>query len=138
MREPLLRIRDHENRYTRSVMRPRERSSWHDASETGALTVPSMRLYTDYLRSIVRDVDEPVERWRCYGQLARWWVCNWNWARVGTDFLALLTPGLLSRADRLKQALFGAAPGHFPRASPAMAEETKSEQGRGGSAYARR
>ena len=135
VREPLLRIRDHPNRYTRSVSQPRARASWHDANETGALTVPTMRLYLDYLRSIAHDVDERAERWRCYRQLARWWVHNWNWARVGTDVMAIFAPGLLSRADHLKRALFGAAPGHFPQAPSTPAEEAETDQDQEDSLY---
>ena len=138
LREPLLRIRDHHRRYTRAVVRPGDRSSWHDAGQTGRLSVPTMRLYRDYLHSIARDVDEPVERWRCYGQLARWWVQNWNWARVGTDLLAILAPGAVGCADRLKQAVFGAAPGHFLQTAPASAEEPESDQGQDASLYAPR
>ena len=53
------------------------------------------------------------ERLACYGVLARWWVANWNSARVVTDLLGLALPGIPGHAERLKTRLFGAAPGHF-------------------------
>jgi glycosyltransferase involved in cell wall biosynthesis len=122
VREPLLLIRDHQSRYTRTIVRPRERSTWHDAGKTGRLLLPTLQLYRDYLRSVEQDVEEPLERLRCYGQLARWWLHNWNWARVATDALAVLAPGTLVHADRVKQALFGAPPGHFLKTAPAVVE----------------
>ncbi len=122
VREPLLHIRDHQTRYTRTVVRPRERSTWHDASRSGRLSMPTLQLYLDYLRSIAHDVDQPLERLRCYWQLVRWWLHNWNWARVGTDVLGVVAPGIVVHADRVKQALFGAPPGHYLKTAAAAGE----------------
>ncbi len=71
--------------------------------QSGRLSMPTLQLYRDYLRSIAQDVDQPLERLRCYGQLARWWLHNWNWARVGTDVLG--RPGARHRGPcRPRQA----------------------------------
>ena len=43
VREPLLHIRDHQTRYTRTIVRPRERSTWHDASQSGRLSMPTLQ-----------------------------------------------------------------------------------------------
>jgi glycosyltransferase involved in cell wall biosynthesis len=111
--EPLVEMREHDNRYTRKQARATERQAWHDASLRGKITFPAWRLYAEYLKA-VRGEDLPAaERARCYAVLAQWWFTNWNAARATVDVLAVLMPGAPAAAERVKTRLFGAAPGHF-------------------------
>ena len=111
--EPLLMIREHPGRYTRSKTRPQDRRRWHDTGNPGQLSFPSWRLYGEYLRMVREEVAAPTERLRCYRHLSAWWGRNWNSARMAVDLLGALLPGVVGRAERVKWKLFGAAPGHF-------------------------
>jgi hypothetical protein len=109
----LLQIREHGNRYTRQATSARRRAAWHDAARRPRTQVPILALYAAY-SAIVRD--EPLtkaERRRCRLALARWWSVNWNALRVVVDLMALVLPGTVGFAERLKLRLAGAAPGHF-------------------------
>lgn len=108
--EPLILMRDHPGRYTRSVNRPRDRIAWHDTGRR-RVQLPTWRLYREYLGMVRRHVAPGRERWRCYHTLARWWGHNWNWARLATDLVALAVPQALHAAEALKQRLFAPAPG---------------------------
>ena len=110
---PLLAIREHPNRYTRAQRRSGERAAWHDGDTGGKATFPTWRLYGEYLRMVQREALTPTERSRCYAVLARWWGYNWNAARAVVDLLAVAAPNAPARAERLKNRLFGLAPGHL-------------------------
>jgi glycosyltransferase involved in cell wall biosynthesis len=110
---PLLAIREHPNRYTRSQRRSVDRAAWHDSTGGGHVSFPAWRLYREYLRLVRREALSPEERTRCYAVLARWWACNWNAARAVVDLLAVAVPSAPGLAERLKIRLFGAAPGHL-------------------------
>ena len=110
---PLVEMREHPNRYTRSQGRSPGRAAWHDASKRGKISFPTWRLYAEYLKMVRRERMLPNERARCYAVLARWWAYNWNVARAGVDVLAVVAPGVPGAAERLKTRLFGAAPGHL-------------------------
>ncbi len=111
--EPLVEMREHDNRYTRRQGRATERRAWHNASLRGRITFPTWRLYAEYMKLVRHEKLSAGERARCYGVLARWWGSNWNAARAGVDVLAVLAPQAPSVAERIKTRLFGAAPGHF-------------------------
>lgn len=111
--EPLVEMREHGNRYTRRQVRSTERLAWHDASLKGRITLPTWRLYGEYIKLVRGEQLEWSERARCYGVLTRWWGTNWNVARAAVDVLGVLAPGAPGAAERLKTRLFGAAPGHF-------------------------
>jgi len=111
--EPLVEMREHDNRYTRKQARATERQAWHDASLRGRITFPAWRLYSEYVKAIRGEALPASERARCYGVLTRWWFTNWNAARATVDVLAVLAPGAPAVAERIKTRLFGAAPGHF-------------------------
>jgi glycosyltransferase involved in cell wall biosynthesis len=113
--EHLVQMREHEHRYTRSKADAKARRLWHDSSAKRSAAMPTLFLYRQYLRLVQEEQLSPAERRRCYGVLARWWFNNWNAARVATDALSLLAPGIVGHAERLKTRLFGAAPGHFMR-----------------------
>jgi glycosyltransferase involved in cell wall biosynthesis len=110
---PLVEMREHPNRYTRSQARSADRAAWHDASLRGRVSFPTWRLYAEYLKMVRRERMLPDERARCYAVLARWWGHNWNLARAAVDVLAVMAPGIPGAAERLKTRLFGAAPGHL-------------------------
>ena len=110
---PLLAIREHPNRYTRAQRRSGDRAAWHDSATAGQATFPTWRLYGEYLKMVQREALTPTERSRCYAVLARWWGHNWNAARAVVDMLAVAAPSAPARAERLKNRLFGLAPGHL-------------------------
>jgi glycosyltransferase involved in cell wall biosynthesis len=110
---PLVEMREHPNRYTRSSVRSADRAAWHDASKRGKVSFPTWRLYAEYLKMVRNERMLPNERAACYAALARWWAVNWNIARAGVDVLAVVAPGIPGAAERLKVRLFGAAPGHL-------------------------
>jgi glycosyltransferase involved in cell wall biosynthesis len=110
---PLVEMREHPNRYTRQNVRSGDRTAWHDASKRGKISLPTWRLYTEYLKMVRRERMLPKERAGCYSALARWWTVNWNAARAVVDLLAVVAPGAPVAAERLKIRVFGAAPGHL-------------------------
>jgi hypothetical protein len=110
---PLVEMREHPNRYTRSNVRSADRAAWHDASKRGKISFPTWRLYAEYLKMVRKERMLANERAGCYGALARWWLVNWNLARAGVDVLAVVAPGLPIAAERVKIRFFGAAPGHL-------------------------
>jgi glycosyltransferase involved in cell wall biosynthesis len=110
---PLVEMREHPNRYTRSNVRSGDRAAWHDASKRGKISLPTWRLYAEYLKMVRKERMLSNERTGCYSALARWWFVNWNIARAGVDVLAVVAPGVPSAAERIKIRMFGAAPGHL-------------------------
>ena len=110
---PLVEMREHPNRYTRSNVRSGDRAAWHDASKRGKISLPTWRLYAEYLKMAHNERMLANERAGCYSALAKWWFVNWNIARAGVDVLAVVAPGLPIAAERVKIRLFGAAPGHL-------------------------
>jgi glycosyltransferase involved in cell wall biosynthesis len=111
----LVQMREHPHRYTRQQADANARRVWHDSSARRAVAMPTLRVYRDYVRLVGEEKLSLAERRGCYAVLARWWVVNWNAARVGTDAVSLVAPGVVGQAERLKTRLFGAAPGHFMR-----------------------
>jgi hypothetical protein len=110
---PLVEMREHPYRYTRSNVRSGDRAAWHDASKRGKISLPTWRLYAEYLKMVRKERMLSNERAGCYSALARWWFVNWNSARAAVDVLAVVAPGLPIAAERLKIRMFGAAPGHL-------------------------
>lgn len=110
---PLVEMREHPNRYTRSNVRSADRAAWHDASKRGKISFPTWRLYAEYLKMVRKERMLANERAGCYSALVRWWFVNWNLARAGVDVLAVVAPGLPIAAERVKIRFFGAAPGHL-------------------------
>jgi len=111
--EPLVQMREHENRYTRSQLRAADRASWHDTRARGRVNFPTWRLYIEYLKMVRAAQLGSGELMRCYAVLARWWTVNWNIARAAVDVVAIVAPGVPGLAERIKTRLFGAAPGHL-------------------------
>jgi glycosyltransferase involved in cell wall biosynthesis len=113
LRTPLVEMREHDKRYTRSKGRSIDRAAWHDASLRGSVNFPTWRLYLEYLKMVKDEDMSMAERARSYAVLARWWGNNFNAARAAVDVVALVAPGAPAAAERVKVRLFGAAPGHL-------------------------
>jgi glycosyltransferase involved in cell wall biosynthesis len=113
--EPLLRMRQHAAQYSQAMRRPGERRAWHAGPDASRIHLPTFRLYAEYWRMLAREALPAAERARCAGHLLRWWITNWNAARVAADLAGVLAPGAVPAAERLKQRLFAAAPGRLPQ-----------------------
>ena len=111
LREPLSKMRLHPARYTESQTRPRDRMAWHDTQSRGKMHFPTWRLYREYLTIVWTKTKSPGERLYCYGHLLRWWTCNWNWARMVVDVVAVFVPNATTYAERVKQRVFRPRPG---------------------------
>ncbi|MGA0072756.1 MAG: glycosyltransferase family 2 protein [Steroidobacteraceae bacterium] len=105
--EPLLRVRDHRQRYTRAKTRPADRAVWHDTRNRGKVSLPTWRLYATYWGLATKHEG----RWSLAIPLFRWWLVNWNLARAVVDLVATVAPGAVSAAEAFKQRTFSAAPG---------------------------
>jgi hypothetical protein len=110
--------REHPGRYRRAAVRPEQRLAFHDASRARQISFPTWRLYAEYCSMVRRHVDSRRERVRCYVDLIRWWPINWNWARMIVDLIAAVAPGVLIRAERLKQRMFSPEPGPSTESRP--------------------
>jgi hypothetical protein len=121
--EPLHQIREHGRRYTRQAQSARLRAAWHDATRRQVGKPPILQLYATYA-VMVRDEElAPAERRRCRLALARWWLVNWNSARVSVDLAGMAFPGVVGWAERLKVRLAGRSVGHFADADTARTKQ---------------
>lgn len=111
VREPLLLVRDHKDRYTQSHIRPKDRATWHDARLKGKLSLPTWRLYYEYCKMVARNRLSTLERLRCCGPLLRWWWRNWNAARMLVDLVSVVVPDAVIYAEKLKQRYISPQPG---------------------------
>jgi glycosyltransferase involved in cell wall biosynthesis len=110
---PLVEMREHAGRYTRAQTGADDRAVWHDANRRRRISLPTFRLYAEYVRMVRNERLSAEERVGCSAVLAQWWLRNWNAARATVDLVALVVPGAPGAAERLKTRLFGAAPGHL-------------------------
>ncbi len=109
--QPLLRVRDHKDRYTRSRTKPKERAAWHDARLKGRHSFPTWRLYREYWAMLFRAKLAASKKALAVLPLLQWWFVNWNAARMVVDLLAVVVPGIVGRAESLKQKILTPAPG---------------------------
>ena len=109
--EPLMTIRDHANRYTRSTTRPAERAKWHDARNTSRFSFPHWSLYGSFWEIVGKMPTGLGDKLRASWVLLAWWFVNWNGVRMGLDLVATVAPDVVGVAERLKQKLFSPAPG---------------------------
>jgi glycosyltransferase involved in cell wall biosynthesis len=107
---PLLKVRDHDERYTRANVDPRVRTAWHDPRMAGTRSIPTWRLYCQYGAFLRRHRLSAIERMKCRQAMVRWWFANWNAARICVDVIAAFAPGVMGFAERFKQS-FSPAPG---------------------------
>ncbi|MEZ5848448.1 MAG: glycosyltransferase family 2 protein [Geminicoccaceae bacterium] len=113
VREPLIEMREHSQRYTRIQQKVRDREGWHDARRKRGWNLPTWRLYGEYVKMVACERLTSGQRLRAFGILLRWWVSNWNAVRAGVDIVSLVFPGLPALAERVKIRIFGLAPGHY-------------------------
>ena len=111
IREPLMYVRDHRERYTRAKVRPRDRAHWHDSRLNSRFSFPTWRLYGEYWHMISRNLQSPWSRLKCYAALSAWWLYNWNAVRMLVDLVAVIFPDATNCAQRIKQRFISPAPG---------------------------
>lgn len=109
--QPLMTIRDHASRYTRSTTRPAERAKWHDARNTSRFSFPHWSMYGSFWEIVGKMRTGLGDRLRASWVLIVWWFVNWNAVRMALDLVATLAPGVVSSAEHIKQKLFSPAPG---------------------------
>ena len=125
VREPLLQVRDHEERYTQSQIRPKDRAVWHDTRLKGKISLPTWRLYAEYCAMVGRNLPSAAERRRCYLHLLRWWWHNWNAARMLVDLASVVAPNTVVYAEKLKHKYIAPQPGAGDAAAKARPDRTK-------------
>ena len=114
LREPIFRTREHPERFRRYANTPQLRLVAYDTSRSGDKCVATWELYRDYWRMVKAHVTDSGDRRRSYAALLRWWLVNWNAARVAVDVIALVAPGLLAWSERFKQKFVSPEPGPAP------------------------
>jgi glycosyltransferase involved in cell wall biosynthesis len=103
---PLFRNRDHPGRYTRAVrLDPRHVMAWQEPGRAGRPVLHRWRNFQEYVAAVRRHVDDPGERWRCYGHLLRWQVTNRNLPYMAAEALGLASPRLFGAARTLWRRL---------------------------------
>lgn len=89
------------------------RSGAHSHQRRGVSTqsIPrTWELYRGY-RSAVQDlVEDPAERQRCFALLRRWWLVDWNAARLAVDLVGMKVPAVYDLVTRLKVRFYGPMP----------------------------
>ena len=108
---PLFLVRDHAERSTGKIFRPKERLALHSPRDATRLTMPNWRLYREYLKMVQRNLSGSRQKRRCYIALLRWWICNWNAVRIAIDPVAIVFPDIVRMAEQLKQKCISPAPG---------------------------
>jgi glycosyltransferase involved in cell wall biosynthesis len=109
--KPLMTVRDHANRYTRSKLRPTDRASWTDSRKAGRLSFPHWSLYGSYWKMAWSMPSGFADKLRASGVLLAWWFFNWNGVRMAVDVAATVAPNLVGYAEHFKQTYISPAPG---------------------------
>ncbi len=122
----LSKTREHPARYRRVATTAKDRHAFHNTTLANRRTIPTARLYWEYVRMVPRFVAKRADRFRCYAALFRWWFVNWNPARLIVDLAAVLAPGIVTRAERFKQRFISPEPTYG--AKTADKNNTKSER----------
>lgn len=109
--DPLIKVRDHAERYSRAQKKLRDRAIWYDARNEGKPSFPVWRMYGSYWRSVSRPGMPAGTRARARLALLRWWFVNFNAIRMAVDVVGNFAPGVVDVAERVKQSTFSPAPG---------------------------
>lgn len=109
--EPLFITREHQTRFRRAQVTPQDRLATYDTSMRGKKMVGTWVMYRDYWRMVNAQVTDKRERRACKLHLLKWWLVNWNTARVVVDVISLFFPGFLIKAEVFKQRVFSPEPG---------------------------
>lgn len=102
VREPLFGNRDHQARYVRSSGGA-DRIAWHDTSRTQRMDFSIWRMIREYHRMVPRTLADRDDRRRCRRHLMRWFLVNWNAARLVIEPLSALDPRIGDFVGRLKR-----------------------------------
>lgn len=99
--EPLFMNREHPGRGSRV---PRRQTA---SARCGP---PIWHVYADYWRAVGAHLRDRRERVRCRTHLLRWWLMNWNPARLGVELISAIHPPVHDWVDRLKLRIYGPLP----------------------------
>ncbi len=124
--EPLFMNREHPARGSRAVRHKQ-------GSRRG---LPILLLYGDYWRAVSAHVRDPRARRACRLHLLRWWLHDWNLARLATELVATAFPSVQEVVRRMKLRYYGPLPQvrampvepHAPAAEELRANEPAAAQ----------
>ena len=102
--KPLFMSREHPARGSRVLHR-------QAAARRGSLT---LLLYGDYWRAVTTHVQDHGTRARCRLHLLRWWMRDWNLARVAAEITAGVYPPVGEVVHSLKLRFYGPLPQVLP------------------------
>lgn len=106
--EVLFANREHVERCSRAVFRS---ALAHANDSTASPSVlPTWALYRDYRHAVNKHVGDAGTRRNCLRMLRRWWVTDWNVARLVVDMIATVYPDIRSLVYRLKVRTYGSLP----------------------------
>lgn len=94
-----------------------------------AQSVPrTWELYRSYRRAVLELVQDPAERQRCFALLRRWWLVDWNAARLAVDLVGMRVPAVYDLVTRLKVRFYGPMPQIGLRHVPAPGSAAQAER----------
>jgi glycosyltransferase involved in cell wall biosynthesis len=108
--EPLFTNRDHAERATR-VTRAQSRkdlAAVYDTANAGQTVLSTWLYYKQAVRIILRNLEEPAERLRCFGHLLLSLGRTWNLVFLMIEPFMGLTPSIHIRAKSFKRSLWRA------------------------------
>jgi len=112
LNEPLVEVREHPHRYTRTTKSARMKLAWHDTSKTNRVDFPVLTLYRTCRDMVETERLDPADQAQCRWVMRRFWF-NWlNAGRLAADLLSVPFPSAVDFAFRARYRLFG-APGNF-------------------------
>lgn len=105
--EPLLQMREHDARYTRSTKTSTSKLAWHDTSLDGKRDIPVLKLFRTYKALVDQEVLSNEERRTCQRALRKFWLCSWNGPRLLADLVSVPFPRVVNLAVAAKLRVFG-------------------------------
>jgi glycosyltransferase involved in cell wall biosynthesis len=122
VREPLFWNREHPQRSSRLAVRERRQKDDRTSNTTSAL--PTLALYRGYRRAIDVHVRDPETTLRCRRLLRKWWLIDWNFARLAVDIIARRFPSIVELVYALKLRFVGEMPQLNPPKPDSESPET--------------
>jgi glycosyltransferase involved in cell wall biosynthesis len=105
--EVLFSNREHEERCSRAVFRS---TLAHAGYSVASPVLPTWALYRDYRRAVNKHVGNTRDRRSCLRTMRRWWITDWNVARLVVDMIATVYPDIVALVYRLKVRFYGSLP----------------------------
>lgn len=122
--EVLFIHREHDNRYTRSVLlKNRDKAeSWQNTVKPvkGSSTYFHLVIYKHFWNLVTKTIPPGATRMRCRWELMRWWWADNHMRGVASDILRGMSPELLERVRKVKHALVGVSEEKGPGSLPKM------------------